>query len=129
MIHRLVSVVILITLSVACTTGYAQNQRSSPELLAKFTQQEINDMDEATLAYWDFFAHSGFEVFEISKDKSESEMEMIDFSGSLEKINPLALGLLPEPTAVKTYRLGDTGHGIMILSEKKILAKMERTAK
>lgn len=129
MIFRPLAALFLFVLTVCDLGANAQDREVDSKLLAKFSQKDVEAMNNETLAYWNFFVNDGFQVFEISKEKSESELEMIDYSGAIEDMNPLSLGLLPEPTSVKTYRLGNTGHGIMILSEKKIRAKMERISK
>lgn len=86
-------------------------------------------MPAEDLNYWTFFVQDGFVIFEISKEKGESEMEEIAFDGIPSEANPLALGLLPKETEMQTYRLGNSGFGIMVLSEKKLRAKMERLNK
>lgn len=109
------------------TSGLAQNQNESDKkLLAKFSPTELNAMSTEDLGYWNFVAEHGFVVFEIRKEKSESEMEMIEYTGNIDALNPFELGLSPEETTVKTYQLGNTGFGLMVLSETKIRAKMAR---
>lgn len=116
--------------TIISTSVLAQSAQDHDErLLAKFSEKELKAMTPDEVQYWNFVVDNGYVVFEIKKEKSESEMENIDFNGDVNALNPLSLGLLPDESSVKTYSLGSTGFGIMVLSEKKIRAKMERLNK
>jgi len=105
----------------------AQETSSTQDrLAAKFSKTELTKMDAEERAFWEFFATDGFVVFDITKDASESDMQNLAFEGTAEQFNPLAFGLMPEETAVNSYRLGNTGQGVMILSKAKIKAKIDR---
>jgi hypothetical protein len=106
----------------------AQETAAAQDRLAvKFSETELAKMTTDERAFWNYFVTDGFVIFDITKDASESEMLHLDFEGTTNQFNPLALGLMPEETAVNTYRLGNTGQGVMILSKAKIKAKMNRT--
>jgi hypothetical protein len=96
-------------------------------LSVKFSETELAKMTTDERAFWDYFVTDGFVIFDITKDASESEMLYLDFEGTTNQFNPLALGLMPEETAINAYRLGNTGQGVMILSKAKIKVKMDRT--
>ena len=126
MSKRLIRATLTILIGLMANTAFSQSAEADSKLNAKFNKKEIKAMSADEIAFWNFYVNDGFLVFEIKKEKSQSEMETIDFSGATDKINPLELGLIPEAEAVQTLRLGDTGYGIMIHSEKKIRAKMAR---
>ena len=110
-------------------TTIGQNAEADARLAAKFSQTDIKKMTQDEVAYWNFFVNEGYVVFEIKKEKGESEMEAIAYEGEPSEVAPLALGLSPKETEVQTYRLGNTGYGLMILSEQKLRAKIERLNK
>jgi hypothetical protein len=127
MLKRIFSLSLLLVASGFFLQCTAQNASTITERLsARFSADEQGKMSTDELAFWDFFSTQGFEVFTITKDLSQSDMKTIAFKGDLGSINPLALGLTPEETAVNTYKLGDTNTGLMILSKEKIVAKMNR---
>lgn len=126
MTRKLTLLFSIISFSILSLQSFAQTNSFDQRLLAKFSDVEVKAMDADELAFWNYYVAEGFQVFEITKDASESEMEYLDFSGDVHDINPLELGLLPEETAVHTYRLGNTGHGLMIFSKSKIRSRMSR---
>ncbi len=119
----------LISLVFMLNAATAQNSDFDTRLLSKFSNEELLEMQNESpdeLAFWEYFVIKGVVIFTITKDVSESDMGVIVYDGDLEKLNPFALGLEPEETAVRTYQVGDTNQGLMILSRQKILAKMNR---
>ncbi len=107
----------------------AQNSDFDTRLLSKFSNEELLEMQNENpdeLAFWEYFVNEGVVIFTITKDVSESDIDVIVYDGDLKELNPFALGLEPEETAVRTYQVGDTNQGLMILSRQKILAKMNR---
>ena len=130
MIKQIIRNVFIIALVTASISGFAQNNRNFDARLAdKFSETELHALSAEEVNYWNFVAEHGFVVFEIKKEKGDSEMELLDFSGDATSVNPFSLGLSPDETSVRTYRLGNSGYGIMVLSEKKLRAKMERLSK
>jgi len=124
----LVIVAFLATASVSSDVS-AQTSEQIARLKSKFNEKELASLQEespAELAFWDFYSQKGFVVYKIDDTKGSSDLTTVDFSGDIASINPLELGLEPKETEVQTYLLGASGHGIMILSKKKILAKMGR---
>lgn len=83
-------------------------------------------MDAEQKAFWNFYLTDGFVIFDVTKNRAKSDIGHLDFEGDVSSIDPLAMGLKPQPTAVQTFELGSTGKGLMILSEEKIKAKMAR---
>jgi|GEM_PF-1879153 len=128
MTKTILSGLLSIGLLTVSLNSIAQNSDSVNELLkAKFTQAELDGMKSQNAdeyAFWSYFVTDGFMVFDISKDKADSEMTTIDFDGDPSTINPLSLGLEPMETSVQTFRLGNSDKGLMIYSQKKISAKM-----
>ncbi len=119
----------LISLVFMLNAATAQNYDFDTRLLSKFSNEELLEMQNESpdeLAFWEYFVSKGVVIFTITKDVSESDMGVIVYDGDLKKLNPFALGLEPEETAVRTYQVGDTNQGLMILSRQKILAKMNR---
>ena len=119
----------LLTIALVSDTGqlFAQaDQTFDQRLLTKFSETELEAMSTEDRDYWNAVAKYGFRVFEISKEKSSSEVETLAFEGDVSAIDPFKLKLTPQEAAVQTYRLGNTDFGIMVLSEAKIRAKMAR---
>lgn len=107
----------------------AQNTDFDSRLLAKFSEKELKAMSADEVDYWNFFIKEGFEVFQITKDSDQSDIEVMEFDGDVSAINPLALGLTPKENSVQTFKLGNSGYGIMILSVEKLNARMKRLQK
>ncbi len=127
MFKELVFTFTLVAMMATSPSLYGQSSTDfDGKLLAKFSQEELNEFSPNELAYWTYFVSEGFEVFTITKDQLQSEIKSLDFIGEVSNFNPLALNITPEETAVVTYRIGNTDQGIMILSKQKILAKMGR---
>ena len=124
--HIFINFIVAIFLLIGASSQAQNSLEADERLLASFTKHKLTEMSTAELGYWSFYVNQGFLLFEINKGKEDSEMGFLEYVGSLEDLNPLALGLKPLDTTVQTIRLGSTGHGIMIFSEKKIKAKMER---
>jgi len=119
-------VILFVTFGLNMRANAQETLSIKDRLAAKFTETELSNMNSDELAFWEYFVTEGFVLFNISKDPSESEMESLEFEGSTDLFNPLTFGLMPEETAVATYRLGNTGQGVMILSKAKIKAKLDR---
>ncbi|MBI1287102.1 MAG: hypothetical protein GC178_05930 [Flavobacteriales bacterium] len=122
-------VLTVVVMSSIWSLATAQNTDFDSRLLAKFSEKELKAMSADEVDYWNFFIKEGFEVFQITKDSDQSDIEVMEFDGDVSAINPLALGLTPKENSVQTFKLGNSGYGIMILSVEKLNARMKRLQK
>lgn len=119
----------LLAFVLVLNAAFAQQSTFDARLLVKFTNEQLTEMQNDKpdeLAFWEFFINDGFLIYTITKDAARSDIGSISYDDDIDNLNPLALGLEPEETAVRTYQIGDTDKGLMILSRQKILAKMSK---
>lgn len=62
----------------------AQRNEIDPRLEAKFSQEQLQNMPEARIAYWNYYLDHSFEIMDIAEEKADylQELEVIGVASS-----------------------------------------------
>jgi len=96
-------------------TGFAQNSTYDNRLLASFTEEEINEMDEETLAFNTYCIENAFEVMPFPVEKEgDAAINGARNIADLENINFFELNVTLKEDQYQYFKLLGTDKMLMI---------------